>query len=160
MLLQAPGLAVNLSSESLSYETLKIAEMLKKRTGGVEWGCNTLSSMSNTRKDILIHLFYPPSFSPPSFHLACNISLSSSPLHHIPTLYSHFFSLTLSLSLCLYLSLSRVISSPPLSLLSLPPALLEALGHHPAAPANPCISFPIPIPAGLWHGGDEGTFPL
>lgn len=63
MLLQAPGLAVNLSSESLSYETLKIAEMLKKRRGGVEWGCNTLSSMSNIRKDILL-LFHLPPFTP------------------------------------------------------------------------------------------------
>ena len=37
-LLQTLGLAVNLSSETLSYESLKIAEMLKKRRGGVQWG--------------------------------------------------------------------------------------------------------------------------
>lgn len=67
VLLQALELAVNLSSETLSNETLKIAEMLKKRRGGVEWGCNTLSSMSNTRKDIFIHLFF-------SFHFTHNIS--------------------------------------------------------------------------------------
>lgn len=132
VLLQAPGLAVNPSSETLSYETLKIAEMLKKRTGGVEWGCNTLSSMSNTKKDMLIHLFSPPSFSPSSFHSAHNISLSSSLLHQILTLHFHSFCiLSYSLSVCLYLSLSRVISSPPLSLLSLPPALLRPWGTIP-----------------------------
>lgn len=54
-------------------------------------------------------------------------------------------------SFCLYLSLVPSFPSHPSS--------AEALGHHLPAPANPCISFPIPIPAGLWHGGDEGTFP-
>lgn len=127
VLLQALGLAVNLSSEILSHETLKIAEMLKKRMGGVEWGCNTLSSMSNPRKDIVIHLFSLPSFSPSSFHSACNVSSFSF------TSYSYspfpFFPVCiLSYSLCLYLSHSRVISLPPLSLLSLPPALLRPWG--------------------------------
>lgn len=41
MLPQTLGLAVNLSSETLSYESLKIAEMLKKRRGGVQWGVVT-----------------------------------------------------------------------------------------------------------------------
>ncbi len=34
VILQALGLAVNLSSETFSYETVKIAEMVKKRMGG------------------------------------------------------------------------------------------------------------------------------
>lgn len=78
------------------------------------------------------------------------------------TLHFHFVSLLypVLLSFSLYLSLSCVISSP-LTISLIPPSCsAEALGHHPTALANPCISFPIPIPAGLWHGGDEGTFPL
>ena len=54
--------------------------------------------------------------------------------------------------LCLYLSL---VPSLPLHLFS-----AGAPGHHLTVPANPCISFPIPIPAGLRHDGNEGTFAL
>lgn len=159
MLLQALGLAVNLSSETLSYETLKIAEMLKKRRGG--GGCNSLSSMSNTRKDILLHLFSLPSFSPFSFHSAQKTSLffsfTSYPYSPFP-FFSAYILLYLP-SLSVSLTLSCHLFTPTIS--PLPPSCsAEALGHHPPAPANPCISFPIPIPAGLWHGGDEGTFPL
>lgn len=50
VLLQALELPVNLSSETLANEVLEIAEMLKKRSVMEEWGCNTLNSVSNTRK--------------------------------------------------------------------------------------------------------------
>lgn len=63
------------------------------------------------------------------------------------------------LFLCKWLSLSCM-SSLHLRYHFSPSWSAEALGHHPPAPANPCISFPIAIPAGLWHGGDERTFPL
>lgn len=119
VLLQALGLAVNLSSETLSYEMLKIAEMLKKGRGGVEWGCNTLSSMSNTRKDLLVHLF-----SLLSHHLAFIIPVtslsSSSLLHHNSTLHFVFA--------CLYPSFSDGISHSLVSSLHphylSPPSLL------------------------------------
>lgn len=142
--------------------SLKIAEMLKKRTGGgLEWGCNSLSSMSNTRKDILLHLFSLLSFSPFSFHSAQKTSLffsfTSYPYSPFP-FFSAYILLYLP-SLSVSLTLSCHLFTPTIS--PLPPSCsAEALGHHPPAPANPCISFPIPIPAGLWHGGDEGTFPL
>ena len=58
VLLQALRQAVNLSSEPPSYETLKIAEVLKKRMG--EWASKTPGSMSNTKKSMLIHLFSLP----------------------------------------------------------------------------------------------------
>lgn len=61
--------------------------------------------------------------------------------------------------LCKCLSLSCV-SSLHLHYHFSPSCSAEALGHHLPAPANPCISFPIAIPAGLWHGGEERTFPL
>lgn len=131
MLLQALGLAVNLSSETLSYETLKIAEMLKKRTGGVELGCNSLSRTSNTRKDMFIYLFSLPSSSPSSFHPVFNTSISSSFLHHC-TLYFHFSQFVACLPFSLSVSLTLLCHLVTLTISPLPlPALLRPWGTIP-----------------------------
>lgn len=126
MLRQALQRAVNPSSETLSNETLQIAEMLKKRRGGVERGCNTSSSLSNTRKDIFIHLFPPLSQPLPLILPITHLCLLS--FYILSLLSICFFTCLCPFALSLYLSLCHVISSPPLSLPSLPPALPRPWG--------------------------------
>lgn len=145
MLLQALQLAVNLSSETLSSEMLQIVEMLKKGRGGVDWGFNT-SSMSNTRK---MHIYTLLQIFPLFFF---NNNNSPFPFFILVSCFPFPVWLVCIMYLCLYLSLVPSLPFHPFS--------AGALGHHLTAPANPCISFPIPIPAGLWHGGNEGDIPF
>lgn len=128
---------------------------------GLGWRSDTSSSKSNTRTNTFTLMSPPPS----SFHSTRNVFFVSF------ASYSHYplfpFSFSVRPSVFIFYS---VVSSPHPHphYLSLPPprfpptlsALPRPWGTIRGAAANPCISFPIPGPAGLWRGGDEGTFPL
>lgn len=142
VLLRALRRAVNLSSELLSCEDC----------GGVK------------RRGRLVGVQHPgqctcQNTEGPDVNVTSNVLHVCLLFHFCFTSCSLSFTLTvwIYMNLPLFISLSRV--HPP-SFSPPPPFLSKALGHHPTAAANPCISFPIPIPSGLWCGGDERTFPL
>lgn len=154
---EALQLAVDLSLQTLRFQIGETSREGWMEVGGgkVQQCCNTASGLSNTGQ-VLTPPHHPPFILPSTFW--------SSALH--PSHFPPHFPISPLVCLPVFICCSAVSSLHCFSLIPLsqhPPVrhpsplpLAEALGRRSSAPANPCISFPIPVPAGLWRCADEG----